>query len=247
MHVLVTRPQPDAQPLIAALERSGHQVSHIPLLDIVLFDSIEIPNRNYQAALITSANGARALAHNRNNSKSQIDFSKVKAITVGPASAKAATQAGFESVVQTKLGDVNGIIDYVNTNLSPDDGPLFYPSGTKTTGDLQSILSKTGFTIERSILYKAQPLEKLSSDIIDSIQGGRIKGVLLFSPRTAKIWLSLTNSCIDGSRLAKLGHFCLSQNVANVLVNALGNDCDITICKKPDTQNMLAAINASNL
>ncbi len=247
MHVLVTRPQLDAQPLIAALENLGHQVSHLPLLDIVFLDSVKIPNLNFQAALITSANGARALAHNKKNNERQIDLSKVKAITVGPASAKAATQAGFKDVVQTKLGDVNGIIDYVNTNLSPDNGPLFYPSGTKTTGNLQSILLKTGFTVERSILYKAKRLEKLSPDIIDSIQGGRIKGVLLFSPRTAKIWLSVTKSCIDESRLAKLGHFCLSQNVANVLVNEFGNDCDITICKKPDTQNMLAAINTSNL
>ena len=243
MHILVTRPKTDSLALITALEKAGHQVSHIPLLDIKFFEHVEIPNQDYQAVLVTSANGVRALSHNPN----QIDVSKTTAITVGPASAKAAQQAGFNDIVQTELGDVNGIINYVKANLTPQNGPLLYPSGTKTTGDLQSTLSASGFKVERAILYEAQRLNALTDQIIDSIQSGKIKSVLLFSPRTAKIWLSLTKSCIDKSRLAKLGHFCLSQNVANVLVNALGNDCDITICKKPDTQHMLAAINASNL
>ena len=243
MHILVTRPDPDAQPLITALEASGHQVSHIPLLNIKFINSVAIPDHKYQAVLITSANGARALENSSNN----IDLTNTKAITVGPASAQAASQAGFTNIVQTKLGDVEGIIDYVNSHLTPNDGPLLYPSGTKTTGDLQLVLTKAGFKVERAIMYKAQRLEKLDAQTIDLLQSGQINSVLLFSPRTAKIWLSLTNGCIDKSRLAKLGHFCLSHNVANVLVNALGNDCDITICKKPDTQNMLASINASNL
>jgi len=243
MHILITRPKNDSQTLIRALEAAGHQVSHIALLDIKFFEHIKVPHLPYQAVLITSANGVRALAR----SQALIDFSITKAITVGPASAKAAQQAGFNNIVQTDIGDVNGIIDYVNANLTPQNGPLLYPSGTKTTGDLQSVLSDTGFQVERAILYEAQRLNALSEQIIDSIQSGKIQSVLLFSPRTAKIWLSLTKSCIDKSRLAKLGHFCLSQNVANVLVNTLGNDCDITICKKPDTQHMLASISASNL
>ncbi len=243
MHILVTRPKTDSSALITALQSAGHQVSHIPLLDIEFFENVEIPNHNYQAVLITSANGVRALNYNPN----QINFSKTTAITVGPASAKAAQQAGFSNIVQTELGDVNGIIDHIKTNLKPQNGPLLYPSGTKTTGDLQAILSESGFNVERAILYKAKRLNALTEQVIDSIQSGDIKAILLFSPRTAKIWLSLTKSCIDKSRLAKLGHFCLSQNVANVLVNALGNDCDINICKKPDTQHMLASINASKL
>ncbi len=241
MRLLVTRPQNDAAQLIGLLETAGHTTSHFALLDIKFFAPKNIAVNGYQAALITSANGARALANNVSTS----EFAHMLAITVGPASAFAAKQAGFTNIKRTSLGDVSGIIDFVVDNLSPQNGSLLYPSGRKTTGDLEQVLTRFGFTVHRKILYEAQRASALPDQIVNQLNSGTIDGVLLFSPRTAKIWISLTKACIDGSRLAKLGHFCLSQNVADVLVDHLGSNCDIKISKKPDTQYMLASINAS--
>ena len=241
MRLLVTRPQSDATELIELLENAGHSTNHFPLLDIEFLSPKQISLHGYQASLITSANGARSLAKNVSVS----DLSDMLAITVGPASATAAKQAGFTNITQTSVGDVSGIIDYVTANLSPQNGPLLYPSGAKTTGDLEQVLAKHGFSVHREILYKAQRASALPSPLVDQLNKGMINGVLLFSPRTAKIWISLTKGCIDKPRLAKLGHFCLSQNVADVMYEHLGSDCDIKISKKPDTQHMLASINAS--
>ena len=164
------------------------------------------------------------------------------AITVGPASAMAATQAGFENVTQTERGDVIGLIEYVRTNLHPQDGSLLYASGTKTSGDLVLELQKSNFQVDRAILYDAVPAAKLPDEICEQIKLKTIDGVLLFSPRTAKIWLSLTKACISSVKLAKLHHYCLSKNVANIIDQGVGSYCDIVICKMPDTPGMLRAI-----
>ncbi len=62
MHLLVTRPDPDASELITQLEHAGHTVSNFPLLKIKFLKPLPLATLPPQAILITSANGARALA-----------------------------------------------------------------------------------------------------------------------------------------------------------------------------------------
>jgi len=246
MHLLVTRPRPDAAELIDLLQQAGHRVSYFPLLDIKFYSDVVLPEALPQAILITSANGARALARHRKMSA----FADVLAITVGPASAKAASEAGFGNIAQTERGDVIGVIDYVRQHLSPENGLLLYASGTRTTGDLVGELNSDGFEVDRVVLYEARAATVLPEEIcqvLKSDSSGKLDGVLLFSPRTAKIWLSLTKGCVLPDELAKLRHYCLSENVANILEQqfckrGLGKTSDIIICDKPDTPSMLQAV-----
>ena len=60
MHLIITRPQPDAEDLQRKLEVRGHSTFMAPLLDIRVDAQRPISNRPYQGVLITSANGARA-------------------------------------------------------------------------------------------------------------------------------------------------------------------------------------------
>jgi len=241
MHLLVTRAHPDANELIEQLQASGHQVSHFPLLEIKFHSNVELPEKFPQAVLITSANGARALGRH----KKMPELTNVPAITVGPASAKAAQEAGFENIAQTGRGDVFGLIEHVRQNLRPEDGPLLYASGTKTTGDLVGELQKSGFCVDRVVLYEAEPAKQLAEDICQMANGqgqDKLDGVLLFSPRTAKIWLSLTKGCVSSDELAKIKYYCLSENVAKIIDQGLGKISDTIICDKPDTPSMQKAV-----
>ena len=240
MHLLVTRPEPDAAELIEQLAARGHEVSHFPLLEIQYHDDVALPVDLPQAVLITSANGARALArHDR-----MAEFADVLAITVGPASALAAQQAGFKNIQKTGRGDVVGVIDYVRQNLQPQDGALLYASGSKTSGDLVGELENSGFSVNRAVLYQAVAAGALPENICQSAGEGTLDGVLLFSPRTAKIWLLLTKGCVCATKLAKIKHYCLSENVAKIIDQGLGKFCDIIICKEPDTPSILQAVDA---
>ncbi len=242
MYLLVTRPEPDAAELIKLLEKAGHQVSHVPLLEINFHKTADFPDTTPQAILITSANGARAMGR----LPQMASFSNTRAIVVGASSAQAAEHAGFKNIRKTARGDVTGMIDFVRQNLKPQDGPLLYASGGKTSGNLVGELQSDGFVVDRVILYQAEPVKSLPQEICQSIRQGQLNGVLLFSPRTAKIWLGLTlsnsGSCVSGGELAKMKHYCLSENVARIIDQGLGKFSDTIICKEPDTPSMLQAV-----
>lgn len=242
MHLLVTRPERDASELIEQLRKSGCKVSHVPLLEIKFHKQVEFPGDIPQAILITSANGARAMA----GLAPMPIFENVLAVTVGASSAEAAHEAGFKNIKTTDRGDVTGIIDFVRQNLKPGNGSLLYASGSKTTGDLAGELQSDGFVVNRVELYQAVPAEKLPESLCRSIRQGELDGVLLFSPRTAKIWLALalsqTGGCVSADEMAKIKHYCLSENVAKIIDQGLGKFSDTIICKEPDTPSMLQAV-----
>src|SRR5687768_17271923 len=128
MHLIVTRPQPDAEALQRKLEVRGHKTMIAPLLDIRMGAQRLIPNRPYQAVLITSANGARALM----NHPAQQRLTQIPALAVGPQSRAAAKAAGFTSITEA-AGDVASIIAQAETELEPGRGPLLYLSGEETS------------------------------------------------------------------------------------------------------------------
>ena len=61
MRLLVTRPEPDALKLRAALEERGHQATVEPLLRVSFEDADAIDLDGVQALIATSRNGLRAL------------------------------------------------------------------------------------------------------------------------------------------------------------------------------------------
>ena len=61
MRLLVTRPEPDALKLRAALEERGHEATVEPLLQVSFDDADPIDLDGVQALIATSRNGLRAL------------------------------------------------------------------------------------------------------------------------------------------------------------------------------------------
>jgi uroporphyrinogen-III synthase len=212
MHLLVTRPQPDAEDLQRKLEVRGFRVSVAPLLDIRTGPQRPIPSRPYQAVLITSANGARALAQHpaRDRLLGRLTYA------VGPQSRAVASAIGFEKVVEAG-GDVSAIIKKVESELDPRRGPLLYLSGEETSGDLEAVLQRREFEVDRVIMYAAVPEAHLPPPVTTMIKRRAIDGVLLYSRRTAKVW----RRCISADGLdaycGHILHFCLAAAVAGAL------------------------------
>ncbi len=212
MMLIVTRPRLDAASLQRKLAARGHEVRLSPLLNIVDVPGVSIPRADYQAVLISSANGARALARHEARAR----LIGLPAFTVGPQSAAAAREAGFRKVTPAG-GNVVALIERVGEMLSSGDGPLLYLSGEETTGDIAGALGARGFTIDRAVLYAAQPAVHITTAAVRALRAGTAGGVLLYSPRSARIWAK----CIAADNLVPymetLLHFCLSPPVAEVL------------------------------
>jgi uroporphyrinogen-III synthase len=230
---IVTRPEHDAAAVAATLEGAGHQVVLAPLLAIVGRSAV-IPQRDYQVVLVTSANGARALAGHPDRKR----LKGVEVHAVGPASAAAARAAGFG--VRQAGGEVGALTAAARRNLDPAKGPLLYVSGATVSGDLEGALRAAGFAVDRVVLYAAEPVTTLPEAAAAALAEGRSgDGVLLYSPRTAEIWVRLVTVAGLGAAAAKLRHLCLSQNVA-VRVRAALPGAPVPVADRPDEDAMVA-------
>lgn len=202
MKLLVTRPLEDSGPLAEKLEALGHETVVVPLLAIKPRDEIVIPEQPYQALCVSSANGLLARA----------DLSAYKHnlfFAIGPQSALEARKMGFDHV-HDKGGNVEGLVRTIAKHAKPENGPLLYLSGAETTGDLEGKLKAQGFSVVRVIVYDALPCRV--PELAALIDGA--EGVLLYSPRTTKLWVDQINGAKLTNTATELLHFCLSANVA---------------------------------
>ncbi len=199
MKLIITRPQKDAEVLSSRLEERGHSCVCVPLIEIVPRGNVEIPQQQWQAIIFTSANAIRSLDHVE-------QFTGHTAFVVGPQSATAAKQRGFDRIV-TCGGDMTNLVAHIRRSLEPAKGPLLYISGSVTSGDLASELGSDGYTVTRVIAYDAIPTTP--SELHKHVSGA--DGVLLYSARSAALWLTATQGT------ASMMHYCLSQNVASQL------------------------------
>ncbi len=120
-------------------------------------------------------------------------------MAVGETSAAAAREAGFERALAAG-GNVDHLIETVKQKLQRSAGPLLYASGRQTTGGIADELGKAGFNVVRSVLYEAVAAEALPQAVIDAIAKGEADGVLLYSPRSARIWCRLALAAGIGAR-----------------------------------------------
>lgn len=228
MRVAVTRPEEDAGPLTARLEAMGHAVVMAPLLAIRPRLGVTIPDLPWQAVAVTSANGIRALPPGHG-------LTSFRTLTVGPQSLKAATAAGFRA--EAHGGDVNGLAAFIRAELDPKAGPILYLSGSETAGDLEAQLTAAGFGCHRCILYDAVPAKTLGP-VEGVLRTGALDAVLLYSPRSARIWRGLVEQAGLAAAAASVTHLCLSRNVATVLPE----EWTRTTAATPDETAMLALL-----
>jgi uroporphyrinogen-III synthase len=225
MKLILTRPEADAKLLAAKLETMGHTPLLAPLLKIVPRTPASIPDRRWQAICLTSANAVGSI--------SAFPALKTKRmITVGPQSHSAAQAAGFTHV-ESHGGNVAGLVEHLRKNLTPAAGPILYPSGAETSGDLEGQLRSHGFDVERIVVYDAKPVTpaNLQTHVAEA------DGVLLYSPRTALLWNNLNVTA------GKLMHFCLSAAVAA----KLPHDMPRKIAPAPDEDGMLELLRTEAL
>ncbi len=228
MRIAVTRPEEDSGPLQAKLEALGHVTVAAPLLTIAPREGVKIPDRPWQAVAVTSANGIRALPPGA--------LAKtVRMLTVGPQSLKAAREAGFQA--EAHGGDVNGLARFIIENLCYEDGPILYLSGQETAGDLEAQLTAARFDCVRIVLYDAVPATALGEAGL-ALSQGELDAVLLYSPRSARIWRALVEQAGLQQMSERLQHLCLSRNVAAVLPE----NWPARIAATPDEAAMLALL-----
>jgi uroporphyrinogen-III synthase len=207
VRALITRPLGDAEMLAEALRVRGVDSAIAPMLSIETLPGVELDIADAQAVLLTSSNGARALAE-------ATDDRSVRIYAVGDSTARVARNMKFFRV-ESAGGDVDDLARLVSQRLDPADGPLLHAAGQVVARDLTSIMINAGFTLRRVVLYSAIPATEMPGTASAALSAGTIDAVLFFSPRTAETFVSLAKKAGLESHCGEVSALCLSQPVAD--------------------------------
>ncbi len=234
MRVLITRPREDARALAEALAGRGVEAIVEPLLEIAPLPADDLDLDGAQAILLTSANGARALA-------AATPRRDLAVLAVGQATAAAARTAGFRDAAAAG-GDVAALAALAGERCDPAAGPLIHVSGSVVAGDLGGRLAARGFTVRRVALYEARPAAALSRAAATALSQGALDAVLLFSPRTAKAFVTLAQQAGLAAALGRVRALCLSAAVAEAARAVEWRD--VCVADRPDQAALLALVAA---
>lgn len=207
--LLLTRPHQDSVALAESLKARGIDALIEPMMAIRVDAAAPLDLADVQAILLTSANGARALAATCPEGAAR----QLPVLAVGCATAQAAREAGFSAVAAAD-GDVDALAALAKETLRPDEGRLVHVAGRVSTGDLAQRLSTDGFDARRVPLYEAVAARALSPAARCALETQALAGVALFSPRTARLFAKLVGDSGLESTARALTAFCLSQAVA---------------------------------
>ena len=231
MRVLITRHASAAAKLATLLGAEGFETQLQPLLEI-RFDLKPVSLEDVQALIVTSANGASALAQST-------DERSLTMLVVGGATASILEAEGFNRIL-TAGGDVESLIELAAETLSPDAGNLVHISGEHIAGDLAGAMTAKGFSLRRDVLYRAETPTEMSEATIKSFADHKIDVVLLFSHRTATIFANLVIQAGLESELHVATAICLSEAVAQPVRKFTWQK--IEIVETPDQQALLQTL-----
>lgn len=235
MRLLVTRPEADAILQGQALMRSGHTPFLAPVLDIEYLDVGPLPFSEVQALIATSRNGLRALVEVDQVRNAVV----VPLVAIGEATGELAHELNFQQV-HVGGGTAESLIATVEQTCVQDRGPLLHLAGEHLAFDLKSELEKRGYSVLQPILYRTVSVGTMSDDAQNAITSGGLDGVILMSPRTARIYAGLIQFHGFEEHVRDLNHYCLSETVAEGIAS-LGCD-NVLVAPAPRQDDLLALI-----
>ncbi|MBN9316588.1 MAG: uroporphyrinogen-III synthase [Devosia sp.] len=228
--MLVTRPEPDASDTAARLEALEITPVIAPLL---VFEPlpVDLPEPASVAAVaLTSANALRAL-----EARGAVErYRHLPAYTVGDRTADMAEALGFAMVTSASgaFADLAEVLVHARI-----DGPIFYPCGREVSADLGRSLAPFGRQVLAVPVYAMNPPAELHAGVAAALAAGEIDAALFYSRRTAEAFVRLTANLLDRPQRARLGVLCMSEAVAEPLLDA--HFVRVGLAERPDEEAMM--------
>jgi uroporphyrinogen-III synthase len=204
--VLVTRPRPEAEETAARLEALGHSCLIEPMLEIVPMEGPALDLGGVQALLVTSRNGARALA-------ARTMERRLRVFAVGDATAGVLGDLGFTHV---EAGEGTGLdlAERVRGSCAPAGGALLHVRGLDVAADPVPPLRAAGFETRSAVLYEVRTPSAFSPHLERTMRQRAIGYALFFSHRTARAFVRLADAAGLGPACGDIEACCLSAAVA---------------------------------
>ena len=209
MHILLTRPLEDCSEMIIKFKSLGHQVSHLPLLNIEKIDYEQINFSDYKGIIFTSANAVKYLDH-KNIDKNHLCF------CVGSATEKKARSAGFQNVIAAE-GNVGNLKELILQNFDQKDGQLIYISGETISVDLDQQLINEGYSVKRIVNYRTIYNQKFDDKFIKELMLKIPDMVYIYSQNSASSFLNFIKINQSESLWMNTNLMCIGEKTSSIL------------------------------
>ena len=209
MHILLTRPLEDCHEMILKFQSLGHQISHLPLINIEGL-KYELPNYSeFKGVIFTSSNAIKFFDIKNINKK-------ILCFCVGSATEKKARSNGFQNVFAAE-GNVNNLKELILQNFNSSEGKLLYVSGEVISSNLDSELISNGYTIERVINYRANPIEKYDEDFIEKLKLKMPEITYIYSQNSAINFLKMIKNYQLETLWMNTNLMCIGEKTSSIL------------------------------
>ena len=209
MHILLTRPLEDCSEMIIKFKSLGHQVSHLPLLNIEKIDYDQINFSDYKGIIFTSANAVKYLDH-KNIDKNLLCF------CVGSATEKKARSAGFQNVIAAE-GNVGNLKELILQNFDQKDGQLIYISGETISVDLDRQLINEGYSVKRIVNYRTVYNQKVDDNFVRELMLQIPDMVYIYSQNSASSFLNFIKINQSESLWMNTNLMCIGEKTSSIL------------------------------
>ena len=162
MHILLTRSLEDSKEMIMKFQSLGHQVSHLPLLNIKKMNYEKINFFEYGGIIFTSANAVKFLNLDKLN-KNIICF------CVGDMTEKKARSMGFKNTIAAE-GNVSNLRELIIQNYEVKDKPMLYVSGETISVNLDHQLLNEGYNVKRVINYRVNHNKRFDENFVKELK-----------------------------------------------------------------------------
>ncbi len=231
--LLLTRARPQAERFAAeARARLGPLRCVIaPLIEIAILPLTRDPAA-HATLIFTSENGVSAFC-------SQSDLRDRPAFCVGPRTAAAAREAGFDATsAEAEGGDAEGLLRRLRA-VRPAQ-PLLHLRGEHAVTDLAGRLRREGLACAEAVVY-AQRAMPLSPEGLAVLSGRAPVLLPLFSPRSAGLAAQAVAAAGNGGRAA-VHVIAISAAAAERWIAVHPDRVAVRVARTPDGAGMLEAL-----
>ena len=209
MHILFTRPLEDCHEIILRFQSLGHKISHLPLIDIEELKYKTPKYSEFKGIVFTSANAIKFLDVKDINKK-------ILCFCVGTATEKKARRVGFQNVFAAD-GNVENLKELILQNFNSSEGKLLYITGEIISSNLDQNLASSGYSIERVINYRTNPITKYDQDFIEKLKLKMPEITYIYSQNSAINFLKVIKNYQLETLWMNTNLMCIGEKTSSIL------------------------------
>ena len=209
MHILLTRPLEDCHEIILKFQSLGHEISHMPLINVESKNYESLNFSDFSGVIFTSANAIKFF-------NLRLIDKKIICFCVGSATEKKALSLGFQNII-TAEGNVRNLEELVLQNFNSSSGKILYLSGEIISNDIGKNLISQGYNVKRVINYTSKPNHQLNEKFIEKLRSNMPDVVYIYSQNSALSFLKLINSYKLNDFWMNTNLMCISEKSSSVL------------------------------